>query len=768
MEILEIKKDIIEDINLKKNFTETYNKIQLNLISGKINEDGFYSLMNLFFIKSHVYQEKTEELLKFYIKGRFNLIEVTYDEIINNINNVCSEVEFMLMIFLLIKPKILCDNNEELINHYKQVNLNLDKLIKSFTQSVKFIFETPDQFKKILLLNYPYYHVYNGLNNKELYLKITKLWRILCPNLTYCKENFVKNISNKIKIGFASSFLQLNQSVCRDRIGIIRSLIQDPNFDVYLFTTSKSEEAIYNVAINSIGFKNKVILDESIETARTIISQHNLDVLVYPEIGMDLFFYLLAFSRLAPIQINTWGHSETSGIDTIDYYFSSKYYEVEDSDKFYSEKLIKLDSLCTYYYSLRIFDFYPQINKLSQEEARIHNNLPKLGVIYGMFQTVFKYHPDTISIIKYILYNDPKAIILLLTYSELEERFIDYLDRNLGYHSNRVRILSRGSLKDYTKLIKCVDIILDSYPFGGCNSSLEVFALGKVIVTLPSDKINGRFTYGFYQKMGILEPVCKDINDFVSKSIYYANNKTELKKLENKIAENANKLFEEEASILTWKNKLIELTFNNKIKCEIYDENKNKIKNHLIERTEQEMAYNYIESDDLVLELGARYGSVSCVINLQLSNRKNQVVVEPDQRVWNALEMNKKINNCEFDIIKGFISKNKMTLTNLDVCLNGYGSTSIINNNSNIDSFDLYEIMETKNLKFNVLVADCEGFLESFFDQYPDFYKQLRMIIFEEDYPDRCNYDKIKKNLLLHNFIEIEKKGQQNVWIKMV
>ena len=42
----------------------------------------------------------------------------------------------------------------------------------------------------------------------------------------------------------------------------------------------------------------------------------------------DTFF--LAFSKLAPIQCTTWGHSDTSGIDTIDYYLSSTYYENEN------------------------------------------------------------------------------------------------------------------------------------------------------------------------------------------------------------------------------------------------------------------------------------------------------------------------------------------------------------------------------------------------------------------------------------------------------
>ena len=45
----------------------------------------------------------------------------------------------------------------------------------------------------------------------------------------------------------------------------------------------------------------------------------------------------------------------------------------------------------------------------------------------------------------------------------------------------------------------------------------------------------------------------------------------------------------------------------------------------------------------------------------------------------------------------------------------GYGSTFIYNENSKIQSYTLDEIKNKYNLKFNVLVADCEGFLEVFF-----------------------------------------------------
>ena len=185
-----------------------------------------------------------------------------------------------------------------------------------------------------------------------------------------------------------------------------------------------------------------------------------------------------------------------------------------------------------------------------------------------------------------------------------------------------------------------------------------------------------------------------------------------------------------------------------------------------IERREQALARQFIDENDVVFELGARYGSVSCIINSILNCKTNQVVVEPDERVWEALERNKKINNCQFHIIKGFVSNKKLSLTNLN-SYNGYGTTYLINDKSTVPAFTLQEIINKHNLKFNVLVADCEGFLERFFDENPNFYDMLRLIIFEADYPNKCNYEKIRNALKEKNFIE-KIKGHQNVWIKNI
>ena len=50
-------------------------------------------------------------------------------------------------------------------------------------------------------------------------------------------------------------------------------------------------------------------------------------------------------------------------------------------------------------------------------------------------------------------------------------------------------------------------------------------------------------------------------------------------------------------------------------------------------------------------------------------------------------------------------------------------------------------------------------------DENPNLYEELRLIIFEADYAEKCNYYKIKENLLKYKFIN-KLEGHQNVWIK--
>ena len=192
----------------------------------------------------------------------------------------------------------------------------------------------------------------------------------------------------------------------------------------------------------------------------------------------------------------------------------------------------------------------------------------------------------------------------------------------------------------------------------------------------------------------------------------------------------------------------------------ILDEKGQSINTEIVEAAEQKMVKEFVHEDDVVLELGARYGSVSCTINGILKNRKNQVSVEPDYRIWASLENNRNSNRCEFEIFKGFVSRQK-----LNIIAKGYDTAFTPDETSNVECLTLEEIENKFNLKFNVLVADCEGFLEIFFEENPDLYSKLDKIIFEADREDFCNYEILRENLRNNGFHE-HIGGHQNAWTK--
>ena len=176
----------------------------------------------------------------------------------------------------------------------------------------------------------------------------------------------------------------------------------------------------------------------------------------------------------------------------------------------------------------------------------------------------------------------------------------------------------------------------------------------------------------------------------------------------------------------------------------------NVFNHHMIELPEQVLMDQYIGADSVVLELGARYGSVSCIINRKLEDPRNQVSVEPDSSIWGALERNRDKNGCAFHILKGAISKKPLKLVDRD-----YASHSVQVAEGSAAAFPVFSLEEVEklyNLEFNTLVADCEGFLGKFMEENPRLYKSCSLFIFEKDYPHVCNYETIRENLREHGF----------------
>tara|TARA_S200002703_G_scaffold23747_1_gene20598 strand:- start:746 stop:1993 length:1248 start_codon:yes stop_codon:yes gene_type:complete len=173
---------------------------------------------------------------------------------------------------------------------------------------------------------------------------------------------------------------------------------------------------------------------------------------------------------------------------------------------------------------------------------------------------------------------------------------------------------------------------------------------------------------------------------------------------------------------------------------------KNRIVPNSTEIVEQELVKKYVKPTDKVLELGARYGAVSVTTNKIITDKKTHYVVEPDAKVWDALETNMKENNCDFNIIKGVIGEKKYK-----VCGSNYSTYTQEDESSTLKSHKI------PNVDFNTLIVDCEGYLETFYFENVEFFKTLDKIILEADEIERCDYEKVFTEFRKLGFDEIEK-----------
>ena len=459
-------------------------------------------------------------------------------------------------------------------NYFKLENLdaqrkilmeNIEMFYSNLPKSL--YFKNIDELSKVCDSINPLFSIsYQNRNNKAILESYSKMMRKICPDLNYISVNLGnRHMSGKIKVCFFSDFLTMDSSVLRDRIGIITQLPRD-KFEIYYmgFTAPDKINGTISKTFYNMLSNNYIQLPKNIIEARKFIEQKNFDILVYCELGMLMNALYLAYARLAPIQITTWGHSETSGVDTIDYFVSSKFFEIEESQiqGHYSEKICLMNSLSTYY--------YPPSKLLLPDnftfKPRTDFNLDDSMNIYGCIQSSFKISEEFEKIMDGILKADPKARILMSYNKPFCKSQIERIIKLMGEDNfKRLFFLPPLEIIKYTNIIKLMDVMIDPYPFGGCNTSMEAFDLNIPVVTMPTKYLNGRFTFGMYKKMGFIDMIADSPQTYIKLAVKTANDKAWRQSIVEKINKNKHLLFQEKASINDWSELLSEL-YDNKIR----------------------------------------------------------------------------------------------------------------------------------------------------------------------------------------------------------
>jgi FkbM family methyltransferase len=154
----------------------------------------------------------------------------------------------------------------------------------------------------------------------------------------------------------------------------------------------------------------------------------------------------------------------------------------------------------------------------------------------------------------------------------------------------------------------------------------------------------------------------------------------------------------------------------------------------LTELVEQYMSVQAIEPTDVVLELGGNIGRNSLMIANLLTDDRNLVTVECDPEFAGYLDENRSINKRNFAIVTAALSKRRLIQSGWDTKPLADGAP-IPTGWKEVATLTWTQLQQLHPLRFNVLVADCEGALVTILKDEPDLLAGFNKLLIEQDGP---------------------------------
>ncbi len=377
-------------------------------------------------------------------------------------------------------------------------------------------------------------YAYWGGEDLTLHHAFAEFCRRMTPSLIWRAQHVDRwqpPVGRKPRVAWVTYYV-FPHTVERMWGGIARAL-PELGFEVRVFTNYASPSAERDAMERATG--PVVLLPDDLDQARRAIAEFEPDIVIYPELGLNTFIYCLGFARLAPLQITSWGHAATSGLDEIDVFLGNSDLDPPGAERFYSEELVRLDP--------------PPICYRPHLPAKADSDLAFLKVspdakVYLCIQSLLKLRPDFDAVLAKILAADAEGILVIV--GRRARQSLRIVERRLAAAipdwRRRVRLIPWLSDADFAALLDRADAILDTHHFAGGHTSYDMIAQGQPFVTLPGPFSKGRVGAMLYRAIHIEELIARDEDHYVELAVRLANDRPWREALAARIAAGAPKL----------------------------------------------------------------------------------------------------------------------------------------------------------------------------------------------------------------------------------
>ncbi len=281
------------------------------------------------------------------------------------------------------------------------------------------------------------------------------------------------------------------------------------------------------------------------------------DALVYPAIAQDGQEARLAALRLAPLQLATWGHPETSGFPTIDAYVSAEAFEPGDADAHYSERLVRLPGIGACYSRAAPAAAEPDWSAIGLDPREA------LLLCTG---SPFKYAPGHDAAFPEIARRAPGARLVFFRLDPahlsqtLEARLREAFSRAGMDFDRHARFVPKLPQPAFYGLMLRAAAWLDTAGYSGFNTVMQAVECALPVVAREGRFMRGRFASGVLRRMGMDEWVARTDDEYVELAAALASDEPRRRAARARIEAARDVLFDDLAPVRALEDFLISAT----------------------------------------------------------------------------------------------------------------------------------------------------------------------------------------------------------------
>ncbi len=376
-----------------------------------------------------------------------------------------------------------------------------------------------EQVARAVGVQQPFYLAYQEEDHRELFAR----YGALCTRLMGAWQEAAglsraaRVTRADIRVGVVSAHIH-DHSVWNAIVKGWLQRLDRSRFDVRLFHLGMAND-VETALAKTMATHYTYGKSDLVEWSQLILG-HQLDVLIYPEIGMDPTTAKLACLRLAPVQAASWGHPLTTGLPTIDYFLSAEGLEPTDAPAHYTERLVRLPGLgCT-------------LEPAKVAPAAV--DLAVLGIREGVplllcAGTPFKYTPRHDAVLAAIARRLGECQIVFFTpgrADELMQRLRERLARSFAAEGLELDAFAVfvpwQSRAQFYGLMAQADVFLDTMGFSGFNTALQAIDCGLPVAAYEGRFLRGRLASGILRRMGMDELVADSDAAYVETAVKLA------------------------------------------------------------------------------------------------------------------------------------------------------------------------------------------------------------------------------------------------------